>query len=121
MDTFFRHWTALPTDTTLCALFEQHHVKIEHRAKRLRLFSERCRSDLSSFVITHGDAGGNFITDGEKDYIVIRVHGENAYKSIFPLTIRLFSVTLLLTLSGNFSLRKGMCYMKLSMVLVVST
>jgi len=69
-DTFFRHWTALPTDTTLCALFEQHHEKIEHRAKRLRLFSERCRSDLSSFVITHGDAGGNFITDGSRNYIV---------------------------------------------------
>ena len=69
-DTFFRQWAALPTDTTLNTLFERHRAKIEHRAIRLRLFSERCRNDDASFFITHGDAGGNFIVGCAKDYIV---------------------------------------------------
>ncbi|MCL2055987.1 MAG: hypothetical protein FWH02_02060 [Oscillospiraceae bacterium] len=69
-DAFLRQWAALPADTGISAIFEQHRMKIEHRAKRLRLFSERCRDDTSSFFITHGDAGGNFIAGNGKNYIV---------------------------------------------------
>ena len=34
------------------------------------LFSGRCKSDLSHRYITHGDAGGNVIKNGERFYIV---------------------------------------------------
>jgi hypothetical protein len=69
-DTFFQQCSTLSSDTPLYTLFEQHRKKIEHRAKRLRLFSERCCNDVSSFVITHGDAGGNYIASNGIDYIV---------------------------------------------------
>ena len=69
-DTFLYQWSSLPPHTSLSVLFEQHRTKIEHRAERLHLFSERCRNDTSPFFITHGDAGGNYIANGDKKYIV---------------------------------------------------
>ena len=69
-DTFISQWLSLPADAPICALFERRRAKIEHRARRLTQFSERCRNDISQFFITHGDAGGNFIASGDKNYIV---------------------------------------------------
>ena len=64
---FFTQYEKLkgdPSDKTaarLIELFEQNREKIEHRAKRLRYFSNLCKTDTSHFYITHGDAGGNVI------------------------------------------------------------
>ena len=67
---FFAQWESLSSDLPICTLFERHRDRIEDRAKRLRLFSQRCKNDRSSFFITHGDAGGNYIVSKEKDYLV---------------------------------------------------
>ena len=60
VDTFFIQWSALK-DEAVNELLEKNRVKIEHRAGRLRAFSDLCRGDATDFFITHGDAGGNFI------------------------------------------------------------
>ena len=67
---FMNHWALLPPDTPINALFERHRARIEHRAERLRLFSERCADDTSRFFITHGDAGGNYVEGVDRNYIV---------------------------------------------------
>ena len=69
-DMFFRQWESLPPDATFKTILEPHRIKIEHRAERLRLFSERCGDNDSPRFITHGDAGGNFIVSGDRNYIV---------------------------------------------------
>lgn len=73
-DSFFHFWEQLKlrteNTTQLLTLFEQHREKLEHRAKRLHLFAKRCGVDTSQFFITHGDAGGNIIADGEKFFLV---------------------------------------------------
>ena len=43
---------------------------IERFGQRLKLFSERCKDDLSGFCITHGDAGGNCIISDDNFVIV---------------------------------------------------
>ena len=68
-DDFFERWSRLE-DKPVLFLLENNRSKIEHRAKRLNIFSEVCRNDTSGFVITHGDAGGNFVVSGETDFIV---------------------------------------------------
>ena len=68
-DKFFAQWNVSQNKQTL-ALFEKNRVKIEHRAGRLKKFAEVCRNDTTGFVITHGDAGGNFIANGEKYFIM---------------------------------------------------
>jgi len=70
-DTFFNEYENLTSDSPLKTLLELHRNKIEHRANRLRLFSDRCcGSNVAPLFITHGDAGGNYLTDGDKGYIV---------------------------------------------------
>jgi thiamine kinase-like enzyme len=66
---FFKQWDALQ-DRQLLSLFEKNHAKIEHRAARLKTFSRLCGGDVSGFVLTHGDAGGNFIASSGKNYLV---------------------------------------------------
>jgi len=66
---FFKRWSRLE-DKPVLSLLEKNRRKIEHRAKRLDIFSKICRNDTSGFVITHGDAGGNFIVSGESNFIV---------------------------------------------------
>jgi spectinomycin phosphotransferase len=68
-DRFFEQWSELE-DERVKALFDKHRTMLEKRAERLRKFAEICRNDITGFVITHGDAGGNFITGGEKNFIV---------------------------------------------------
>lgn len=65
-----RQGDAGQTALQILALLEQNHEKLTHRAERLRLFAGRCASDQSHFFTTHGDAGGNIITDGEKFTLV---------------------------------------------------
>lgn len=43
---------------------------IELYAKRLRLFSNRCKDNMVDFCITHGDAGGNCIISDDSFYII---------------------------------------------------
>ena len=69
-DLFFLKWALLPNDAPINALMNQYRGKIEHRAERLRLFSARCQNDKSGFFITHGDAGGNYIENNDRCYIV---------------------------------------------------
>lgn len=54
----------------ITGLFEQHRDKINHCSNRLKLFSSRCINDKSNFYITHGDAGGNIIVNGNDYYLV---------------------------------------------------
>ena len=68
-DEFFEQWNALQ-DKQLCSLFEKTRAKIEHRAARLRYFATHCQNDTTGFVITHGDAGGNLIQNGDRYFIV---------------------------------------------------
>jgi len=68
-DKFFEQWSIL-NDERILLLFEKHRAKIEHREKRLRYFAKLCRSDTADFFITHGDAGGNLIQNGDRYFIV---------------------------------------------------
>ena len=68
-DRVFEQWCALK-DKKVISLLEKSRSKIEHRAKRLKLFAERCKDDTTNFFITHGDAGGNLIVNGDNYFIV---------------------------------------------------
>ena len=68
-DKVFKQWSALD-DGHVRALLEKNRSTIEHRAARLKLFSKICSGDTAGFVITHGDAGGNFIMNGDRCFIV---------------------------------------------------
>jgi len=68
-DVFFEQWGVLD-DKTLLSLLEKNRGKIEHRAERLKHFAVLCRENIGDFFITHGDAGGNFIANGDKHFIV---------------------------------------------------
>jgi hypothetical protein len=68
-DIFFKQWKTLK-DAKIIALFEKYCAKLEYRYKRLKYYAELCQGDTTGFVITHGDAGGNFIVSGDKYYIV---------------------------------------------------
>jgi len=66
---FFGQWSVLE-DPALLSLLERNRAKLEHRAGRLKCFAKRCQGDTEGFVITHGDAGGNFIVSGDRHFIV---------------------------------------------------
>ena len=68
-DEFFEHWNA-STDEQLLSLLEKNRAKLEHRAARLKHFAELCKGSTDGFVITHGDAGGNFFISGDKHFIL---------------------------------------------------
>jgi hypothetical protein len=68
-DKFFKQWNALERGQ-LRSLLNRNRTKLEYRAARLKIFAELCRSDTTGFVITHGDAGGNFLANGDKYFIV---------------------------------------------------
>jgi hypothetical protein len=54
----------------LLRLFDEKSVLIRHYSGRLMTFAKRCRTGYDHFYITHGDAGGNIIVNGDKFYIV---------------------------------------------------
>ena len=68
-DKFFTQWNVL-NDEQLLALLEKNRDKIQHRAERLKHFAKICKGDTAGFFITHGDAGGNLIVNGDKYFIV---------------------------------------------------
>ncbi|MCL2060055.1 MAG: GNAT family N-acetyltransferase [Oscillospiraceae bacterium] len=68
-DLFYKQWEMLE-DPQIHAIFKKNRAKLEHRAKRLKHFSAMCQNDTAVFAITHGDAGGNVIMDGDRYYIV---------------------------------------------------
>ena len=68
-DKFFEQWNVLDNEPLLSPL-EKNRAKIEHRAARLKHFASLCQNDTADFFITHGDAGGNLIADGDRYFIV---------------------------------------------------
>ncbi|GHO98608.1 hypothetical protein KSF_086560 [Reticulibacter mediterranei] len=68
-DTFFEQWNVLD-NIQIHSLLEKHRAKLEQRAKRLKYFAELCQGDTADFFITHGDAGGNLIVNGDRYFIV---------------------------------------------------
>ena len=68
-DELFQRWHALNSGQIL-SLLESNRQKLEYRAEKLSLFSGLCRDDRTGFVITHGDAGGNFLMGNGRNYIV---------------------------------------------------
>ena len=69
VDKFYAQCDAMD-DERIKSLLEKRRALFKHRATKLKLFSEKCRGDTSGFVITHGDAGGNLIKDGERYFLV---------------------------------------------------
>ena len=68
-DKFFEQWNKLK-DGKLLSLLEKNRTKLEYRAERLKYFAEICKSDTADFFITHGDAGGNLIKNGDRYFLV---------------------------------------------------
>jgi hypothetical protein len=68
-ETFFNQWSET-SDKKILTLLEKNRKKLEHRANRLKHFASLCKGDSAGFFITHGDAGGNLIKDGDKYFIV---------------------------------------------------
>jgi len=69
---FFTRWSNFDSsyEENLINLFDKYRSKLEHRGKRLKHFAALCSADAGEYFITHGDAGGNLIVDGEKYHIV---------------------------------------------------
>jgi len=73
---FFGQWERLkrmparPDAALLPELLGRHRGELTRRARRLELFAGRCAGDTASFFVTHGDAGGNLIQNGDKSYLV---------------------------------------------------
>jgi len=71
---FHKQWDTLKSDpdnhTVLLNLLETNKNKADKLQDRLMFFSEQCKGDLSHRYITHGDAGGNVIMNGDCFYIV---------------------------------------------------
>jgi hypothetical protein len=53
-----------------CTILERYRPEIAARAQRLAVFAARCSPDRSGFVLTHGDAGGNFMTAPGGRYVI---------------------------------------------------
>jgi len=74
-DKFFAQWERLRRNpgaeaARICALFEQRRETLTHLAERLKYFAKRCAEDDAHFYLTHGDAGGNLIANGDRYAIV---------------------------------------------------
>ena len=68
-DVFFTQWNVLD-DKQLRSLLEKNRAKLEYRAARLKHFADLCKGDTADFYITHGDAGGNLLVNGDRYFIV---------------------------------------------------
>ena len=68
-DRFFSQWGA-SDNGQLLSLLEKNRSKIGHRAARLKHYAALCQNDTEDFFITHGDAGGNLIKNGDRYFIV---------------------------------------------------
>ncbi|MDR0397208.1 MAG: aminoglycoside phosphotransferase family protein [Oscillospiraceae bacterium] len=58
------------TSARIVRLFDSHREKFDRRGDRLRMFADRCANDTSPRFITHGDAGGNIIVNGDRYALV---------------------------------------------------
>ena len=59
-----------PSANGLTNFLEEKSQLIKYRAERLEIFAKRCKDDYTNFYITHGDAGGNSIIDGDNFSII---------------------------------------------------
>lgn len=66
---FFKQWKSTKNKEIL-SLLEKNRTKLEYRSSRLQHFANLCRGDTSGFYITHGDAGGNFLVNGDKYFLI---------------------------------------------------
>ena len=57
-------------DKELLKVLGNRMSQIEFYYERLQKFAKLCRKDTSGFVITHGDAGGNVIINGDQFTII---------------------------------------------------
>ncbi len=72
---FYNKWDRLKMISSnesryVCEILEQRSKMLSHCALRLSHFASLCKSDISHFYITHGDAGGNFFVGNGRNYIV---------------------------------------------------
>jgi len=67
---FLARWAGLERGSPVDRVLNAHREIIERRIRRLDRLAAICRGDESGFYATHGDAGGNFMTDGDHCHIV---------------------------------------------------
>ncbi|MDR1532427.1 MAG: aminoglycoside phosphotransferase family protein [Clostridiales bacterium] len=67
---FFTLWEACDRGGAVDKVLEGHRGLLEQRARKLRRFACECKNDTSHFYLTHGDAGGNLLVNGD-DYRII--------------------------------------------------
>jgi hypothetical protein len=73
---FYDKWEKLKNmqpneaNTAVKAMLEKQSEPLLHNAERLTYFASVCEKDTSGFYLTHGDAGGNFFTGKNRNYIV---------------------------------------------------
>ncbi len=68
-DAFFEQWKQTK-DRDVLSFLEKNQEKLKYRADRLAFFADLCRKDTSHFYITHGDAGGNFMVNGDSHFLI---------------------------------------------------
>lgn len=54
----------------LLHILQVNLARIKHNSSRLTYFANKCKNDVEHFFITHGDAGGNIIKNGDRYSIV---------------------------------------------------
>ncbi len=73
---FFNRWATLAENAhnastaRALAVLEANRGTMQHRAARLVQFADRCAGDQSHMYLTHGDAGGNVLVQGDNYFIV---------------------------------------------------
>ena len=74
-DAFFGQWARLAhaddeASARVLAVLEGQRARLMRRAERLAMFAKRCAGDDGPFFITHGDAGGNIIVNGDTHTLI---------------------------------------------------
>ena len=73
---FYRGWRRMEEnpngegERAFLAMLDGQRAKIDSCARKLSRYANACRMDTGGFVITHGDAGGNFFVGDSKTYIL---------------------------------------------------
>ena len=59
-----------PQNNAILSILDNYREKLSHCASRLTHISSICRMNKKDSYITHGDAGGNFFANRERNYLV---------------------------------------------------
>lgn len=68
-DLFFEQWSVLD-NASLRHVLDMYKEPLKHRRRRLEMFAQKCAACNDNFYITHGDAGGNIIKNGDTFYLI---------------------------------------------------